>query len=66
MAHPQYYRIKAAALAWELAQERLGRELTAAQAAMKAELAACELDSAKNYRLNDQTHDVEVAETPEA
>lgn len=66
MGHPHFYRVKAAALAWELAQERIGRELAAAQATMKAELAACGLDPAGNYRLNDETQDVEVVETPEA
>lgn len=62
MAHEHFYRIKAAALAWELAQERLGREVAMARAKMQSELAACGLDPAKNYALNDETQDITEAE----
>ena len=58
--HAHYYRIKAAALQWAIAQERLGRELAAAKMQMESELRACELDPSKDYRLNEQTQDVEV------
>jgi len=50
--HPHYYRIKAAALAWELAQERISKSLAQAQATMREELIACDLDPNKQYRLD--------------
>lgn len=60
--HAHYYRVKAAALAWELAQAKINAALVEARRAFEAELIACELDPAKQYRLQDVTHEIEEAE----
>lgn len=63
--HAHYYRVKAAGLQWQMAQAQINAALIEARKAFEVELAACELDPSKNYRLNEQTQDVEVVE-PEA
>lgn len=63
--HSHYYRVKAAGLQWQMAQAQINAALVEARTAFESELRACELDPSKDYRLNEQTQDVEVVE-PEA
>lgn len=74
VAHPQFHRVKAAALEFEIRCDAIGRQLQAEmQAAMRAEFlvriqpakeqrarefAAAGLDPSKNYELNEQLQTV--------
>lgn len=62
MAHPHFYRVKAAALAWHIAQEAINRELAKAREVLSAELVACGLDPQKEYSLNEAEQTVTEAE----
>lgn len=64
--HAHYYRVKAAALAWDIAQAKINATLVDARRTFEAELTACGLDAAKAYQLNDATQDIEEAEPPTA
>ena len=63
MAHPHYYRVKAAMLEWTLAQDAVARRLATAQEQMRAELCACDLDPDQDYILVPETHDIAPAKT---
>lgn len=62
--HAHYYRVKAAGLQWQMAQAQINAALIEARRAFEAELAACGLDPAKAYRLDEATQDVQEAEPP--
>ena len=61
MAHPHYYRVKAAVLEWELTQSQIGQQLARARQHFKDEIAACDLDPDQNYILNPKTQDIAPA-----
>ncbi len=61
MAHPHYYRVRAAVLEWELTQTRLGQQLAKARAVFKEELRACELDPEREYVLDPKARDITPA-----
>ena len=63
MAHPHYYRVKAAMLEWTIAQNDLARRLSIAQEGMRAELRACDLDPGQDYILDPTTQDITLAKT---
>jgi hypothetical protein len=65
MAHPMFYRVKAAGLAWELAQQRAARILAEARAAFMREMEACDLDPLATYRLEDERQQVVPVNEPE-
>jgi hypothetical protein len=65
VAHKDFYRVKAAALAWRVAQEQCGRQLQQAQKAMQDELIACGLDPSVEYSLDEARREiVKVESTP--
>lgn len=61
-----FYRVKAAGLAWNLAQLQLGKALQEARDAFRAELVACGLDPDAEYRLNDQEQTIEKVDAVES
>ena len=63
MAHPHYYRVRAAVLEWELAQTRLGQQIATARAVFKEELRACELDPEREYFLDPKAQDITPTKT---
>lgn len=63
MAHPHYYRVRAAVLEWELTQSQIGQQLARARQHFKNEIAACDLDPDREYILDPKTQDIAPAKT---
>lgn len=58
MAHPHFYRVKAALLQWQIAQASLKEAFDRAKTVFENELQASGLDPAKAYRLDDDQQDI--------
>lgn len=62
--HPHFYRVKAAALAWEIAQTKAATAVRDAKRAFEVELTACGLDPTQTYQLDEATQAITDVPSP--